>query len=165
MFMLRVAKIVMCAAIAVFSLLVTFGNITDYGSNFEFVKHVMSMDTIFPDNKLMYRAITSEVLWNLGYCGIIAGEALTSFFLVWGCAALVFSLRADARSFNRAKTPVIVGGMIGFVVWYFGFMVIGGEWFAMWQSKSWNGQEAAFRIYMTILVVLIFVTQPDPELA
>jgi predicted small integral membrane protein len=55
--------------------------------------------------------------------------------------------------------------MIGFVVWYFGFMVIGGEWFAMWQSKSWNGQEAAFRIYMTLLVVLIFVTQPDPELA
>lgn len=29
-------------------LLVAFGNMTDYGTNFEFVKHVLSMDTIFP---------------------------------------------------------------------------------------------------------------------
>jgi predicted small integral membrane protein len=34
----------------------------------------------------------------------------------------------------------------------------------MWQSKSWNGQEAAFRFYMTMLAVLIFVIQPDAEL-
>ena len=35
----------------------------------------------------------------------------------------------------------------------------------MWQSSTWNGQEAAFRFYMTILAVLIFVTQPDGELS
>jgi hypothetical protein len=29
----------------------------------------------------------------------------------------------------------------------------------------WNGQEAAFRFYMTILAVLIFVNQPDGELS
>jgi predicted small integral membrane protein len=40
-------------------------------------------------------------------------------------------------------------------------MVIGGEWFSMWQLPTWNGQEAAFRFYMTILAVLIFVNQPD----
>jgi len=46
-----------------------------------------------------------------------------------------------------------------FLVWFLGFMVVAGEWFAMWQSKSWNGQEAAFRFYMPILAVLIFVNQ------
>jgi Predicted small integral membrane protein (DUF2165) len=50
-------------------------------------------------------------------------------------------------------------------VWFFGFMVVGGEWFSMWQSAMWNGQEAAFRFYMTILAVLIFVNQPDGELS
>ena len=40
-------------------------------------------------------------------------------------------------------------------------MVIGGEWFQMWQSPRWNGQEAAFRFYLTILAVLIFVMQKD----
>jgi predicted small integral membrane protein len=40
-------------------------------------------------------------------------------------------------------------------------MVIAGEYFAMWQSKEWNGQEAAFRITTVILTVLIFVSLPD----
>jgi predicted small integral membrane protein len=42
-----------------------------------------------------------------------------------------------------------------------GFMVLGGEWFQMWQSPQWNGQEAAFRFYLTILAVLIFAMQKD----
>jgi predicted small integral membrane protein len=44
-------------------------------------------------------------------------------------------------------------------------MVVGGEWFQMWQSPSWNGQEAAFRFYLTILAVLIFINQKDEDLA
>jgi predicted small integral membrane protein len=45
------------------------------------------------------------------------------------------------------------------------FMVIGGEWFSMWQSKDYNAQEAAFRFYMAVLGVLIFVSLPDGDLA
>ena len=44
-------------------------------------------------------------------------------------------------------------------------MVVGGEWFAMWQSQLWNGQQAAFRFYVTLLAVLVFVNQDDPELS
>ena len=43
-------------------------------------------------------------------------------------------------------------------------MVVAGEWFAMWQSQTWNGQEAAFRFYMAVLGVLIFVSLPDGDL-
>ena len=53
-----------------------------------------------------------------------------------------------------------MAGGLGFLVLFFGFMVIGGEWFQMRQSSQWNGQEAAFRCYLTILV-LIFVMQKD----
>ena len=41
--------------------------------------------------------------------------------------------------------------------------LVGGEWFAMWQSQMWNGQQAAFRFYETLLGVLIYVGQPEPE--
>ena len=41
----------------------------------------------------------------------------------------------------------MIGTTLGFLVWFTGFLVIGGEWFAMWQSATWNGQEAAFRFY------------------
>jgi hypothetical protein len=34
----------------------------------------------------------------------------------------------------------------------------------MWQSQSWNGQEAAFRFYMAVLGVMIFVALPDTDL-
>jgi predicted small integral membrane protein len=34
----------------------------------------------------------------------------------------------------------------------------------MWQSKDWNAQEAAYRFYMAVLGVLIFVSLPDGDL-
>ncbi len=46
---------------------------------------------------------------------------------------------------------------------FLGFTVVGGEYFAMWQSKDWNGQQSAFRIYMTMLAVLVYVSLPEPE--
>ena len=40
----------------------------------------------------------------------------------------------------------------------------GGEWFAMWQSPTWNGQQAAFRFYVAVLGAGIFVALDDPDL-
>jgi predicted small integral membrane protein len=58
----------------------------------------------------------------------------------------------------------VVGADLGFLLWFAGFMVVGGEWLATWQSKVWNGQVSAFRFYITLLAVVIFVNQPDGEL-
>ena len=161
----RIAKVVMVGSLALFAFVVTFDNLIDYDSNFEFVRHVLSMDTTFPGNALQYRRVTSPVLWNAAYWLIIFGEGLTSLTLAAAAVALMRALRSDADRFNRSKRFVLIGAMLGFLVWFFGFMVVGGEWFQMWQSHSWNGQEAAFRFYLTILGVLIFVNQKDEDLA
>jgi predicted small integral membrane protein len=161
----RIAKVVMVGSLALFAFVVTFDNLTDYDSNFEFVRHVLSMDTTFPGNALLYRRVTSPALWNSAYWLIIFGEGLTSLTLAAAAVALMRALRSDADRFNRSKRFVLIGAMLGFLVWFFGFMVVGGEWFQMWQSHSWNGQEAAFRFYLTILGVLIFVNQKDEDLA
>lgn len=50
---IRLAKIVMTAALAAFAFIVTYDNLVDYGSNYAFVKHVLSMDTTFPGNALL----------------------------------------------------------------------------------------------------------------
>ena len=73
--------------------------------------------------------------------------------------------KASARDFNDAKKFAVIAATMGFLIWYFGFMVVGGEWFAMWQSPTWNGQEAAFRFYVAIIGVLIYLNQPDADLA
>lgn len=163
MLIVRLAKVAMTAALAAFAFIVTYDNIVDYGTNYEFVKHVLSMDTTFPGNKLTGRAITDPRLWTLGYVGIIAAEGVVFLLLAVATFAMLMALRAPAASFQRAKTWLVAGATMGFMVWFFGFMVVGGEYFAMWQSKTWNGQEAAFRFYMTILAVLIFVNQRDEE--
>lgn len=160
----RYAKILMVLSLAAFAFLVTFNNITDYGSNFGFVQHVLSMDTTFPENAAMYRAITNPLLWHLGYWVIIGGEGLTFLLLLIGGVALVRARHAEAAIFDDAKKWTVAGATIGFLVWFFGFMVVGSEWFLMWQSDTWNGQDAAFKFYMAILGVLIFVNQADCEI-
>jgi predicted small integral membrane protein len=31
----------------------------------------------------------------------------------------------------------------------------------MWQSRAWNGQESAFRMFATVGIVLLFLAQPE----
>jgi predicted small integral membrane protein len=155
----RIVKVIMVGCLALFALLVTFDNLIDYDTNYTFVRHVLTMDTTFPVNALLYRRIISPALWAVGYALIIAGEGLTGAVLAFAAVVLGRRLRSDAAVFNRAKRFVHLGAGLGFLVWFFGFVVVGGEWFQMWQSAMWNGQEAAFRFYMTILAVLIFLNQ------
>ncbi|ROM63717.1 hypothetical protein BK653_25550 [Pseudomonas brassicacearum] len=158
---IRYAKIAMTLALAAFALLTVFNNITDYSSNFNFVQHVLSMDTTFPDNAARYRAIDQPWMWHGAYWLIILGEAITAALLGYGALKLWQAREAEGVVFARAKGWTIAGLTVGFFVWFFGFMVVGGEWFLMWQSEIWNGQDAAFRFYMAILGVLIFVNQAD----
>jgi predicted small integral membrane protein len=160
----RCVKIALVASLAFFVLVVTFNNLTDYGSNFAFVSHVLSMDTTFPGNALMYRAISAPIAWHAAYWLIILAEALTGALLAAGAIALWRARLADATRFNAAKLLTVLGCGLGFLLWFTGFMAVGGEWFAMWQSSTWNGQEAAFRIYVTLVGVLIFVNQRDPDI-
>ena len=162
MFAIRLVKTTMVASVALFALLTAYNNVADYGSNYEFVRHTLSMDTTFPGNALKGRAITSPAAWTLAYWVIILTEATVGIVLAFAAWRLARSLRQPA-SFNAAKPYVVIGVGLGFLLWFTGFMVVGGEWFLMWQSREWNGQAAAFRFYMTLLAVGIFVSLPDGD--
>jgi predicted small integral membrane protein len=99
----RIAKIVMVASLALFAFVVTFDNITDYDTNFEFVRHVRSMDAIFPGSTLLYRRVISPALWNFAYWLIIIGEGITCLLFGIAAVALLRHLRSDRERFNRAK--------------------------------------------------------------
>ncbi len=122
MLITRYAKIIMSLVLAAFCLLVTFDNITDYGTNYLFVQHVMSMDTTYPGNALMYRSITNPVLWRAAYAAIIVAEGITGILYLAGAIRLFQARNAPAACFNRAKTYVIAVSALAFLVWFFGFM-------------------------------------------
>lgn len=160
----RLSKILLLGAIALWITLVAVGNLTDYGSNLPFVQHVLLMDTIFPDAAIHHRAIHSPWLHHVAYGLIIAVQALAALLCWWGVTRLVRHRRAPAVVFNREKRWGVAGLTLGFLLWQLGFIAIGGEWFGMWMSSDWNGVPSAFRFAALIGVVLIYLVQKDDEL-
>ena len=78
MSVLRLSRVALVAAVALFFTLVAYGNVADYGANWQFVSHVMSMDTTFRDPALMWRAVTDPMLQRAAYATIIGWQAATA---------------------------------------------------------------------------------------
>jgi predicted small integral membrane protein len=158
---LRLSKIIVTALSSVYLLVVVFNNLTDPDSNYQFVRHVLSMDTTFPGNAAMYRAIQAPILHKAFYASIIGWEALSCALIGAGALRLWKARSAPAAEWRKAKGLASLGLTAGLVQWYFAFMTVGGEWFLMWQSKTWNGQDAAFRLFAFMGISLLFLNQPD----
>jgi predicted small integral membrane protein len=164
MLAVRAAKIAFVAAFALHASLVVFGNVTDYGTNLEFVRHVLSMDTIFPNSTIRYRAIADPMLQHAAYLTIIVTEAVVAALCWLGAYRLFHAMRSEGRAFNHAKTVAVAGLTLGILLWQVGFITIAGEWFGMWMSHQWNGVPDASRIVMILYAGLILVVMRDDDL-
>jgi predicted small integral membrane protein len=160
---LRTVKTALAFGVAIFYSLVVFNNITDYGSNYEFVRHVMMMDSTFPGNRGMWRTIHAPLAHTAFYLSIIAWETITMLLCWWGGFRMARALGGTAAAFQQAKRVSIAALTLSLLMWLVAFLAVGGEWFLMWQSKSWNGQDAAFRMFTVVGIVLLLVAQPDRE--
>lgn len=156
-FLFRLAKTVSVAGIGLLALLIVIGNITDYYSNYFFVEHVLKMDTTFPDSHLHYRSIHTPFLFHAGYILIILLEAFMAFCCIKGAWQMFRSLKKDGVVFHASKNWAVAGITTGILIWFVGFEVIGGEWFAMWQSAAWNGLVAAERVLGFLILTLILL--------
>lgn len=167
----RCCKIALVAAAALFHALVVLNNtVFDYGSNLAFVRHVLAMDTLFSGETQTWRAWRSpagvgEVWWghHLAYAGIILWEAVAGALCALGAWRLWRQRRTPAPVFQTAKSTAILGLTLSLLLWFTAFISIGGEWFLMWQSSTWNGQSAAFRMFACLGIVLLFLNQRDDE--
>ena len=154
---LHLTATLLTASVALYIALVAFGNITDFGTNQAFVQHVLAMDTTFKDDDLMWRAITSKGLQNTAYVAIIIWETLAALVLIYGTWLWA------RRDYARARNISTYGLLMLLLLFGAGFIAIGGEWFSMWQSKTWNGLEAATRVIVFTGFVLIVNHLPFRE--
>jgi len=156
----RLALFIAVAGSGLMSFLIAFSNITDYATNFEFVKHVLSMDTIFENSTVKYRSITHDGFHHAAYIFIIAFETAMAYFFITSTIQMYLQLKGDKEKFNSSKKNAYIGICLGLVLWFVGFTVIGGEWFSMWQSADWNGFDPADRIttfFMLTYLALVVV--------
>jgi len=168
---MRACKIALLASVGFFLLLVVFNNLFDYRSNYGFVQHVLSMDTVFSGEAQAWRSFrdpspADNSYWfhHAFYAGIILWEAVACWLVFAGAKKLWTQRAASAELFNGAKRLGAIGLTVSMLQWFVAFISVGGEWFLMWQSKVWNGQDAAFRMFACLGIVLLFLNQKDDEL-
>ena len=151
----RYTKILLSAATACYVLLVCFNNTFDYGANFQFVAHVTSMDDIFSREKNGWRAITGDMMHHAAYLLIIVWEYIIATLMVIGTWSMWKARGADGKTFRSAGRYSAWGYLLAILLWFGVFVVVAGEWFLMWQSKTWNGETTAFSLTIILLLMMI----------
>ena len=82
--------------------------------------------------------------------------------LTWaGAVELLRAVGKPGAAFQNAKTLAIGGLTVSLLMWLVAFLSVGGEWFLMWQSHTWNGQEPAFRMFVVIGVIFLLLVMPE----
>jgi predicted small integral membrane protein len=158
---LPVAAAVLTGTVALYITLVAFGNITDFDTNQQFVRHVLAMDTTFKDDDLMWRAVRSTALQDTAYVAIIVWETLAALILLTATALWARAALRRPHELRRAQRAGTIGLLMVLVLFGAGFIGVGGEWFAMWQSEDWNGLDAATRVVTLAGIVLVVTHLPS----
>ncbi|MGH8332244.1 MAG: DUF2165 family protein, partial [Pseudomonas fluorescens] len=154
--LIRYSKVILMTYISFFGLMVMYSNFTDYPSNYEYVSHILSMDTTRENLNLSYRAITSPMLHHRIYWFIITLEVVYTAFCLLGAYHLYRNINTPAAVFHEAKKFAIVGLLIGLFVYYICLQVIGTEWFNMDESAIWNAKDWARHIVDFMFPLLIY---------
>ena len=101
---LRAAKTSLVLAMAFYFTLVVLNNITDYNSNYRFIHHVLLMDSTFPNNTAMWRAVHSPAIHTMFYIVIIVWESIAMFLCWLGGVRLARNLKTSSATFQQAKS-------------------------------------------------------------
>ena len=148
-------------SVAVYVSIVCFNNIFDYGANFPFVRMVASMNDTFSKEKNGWRSINSTWMHHALFIFIIIWEIIIATLLWRGAIQMFRAIKSPAPNFKIAKRFTAFGLALGVLLWFTVFIAIGGEWFLMWQSKTWNAQTTAFFLTCTFLLFLIHHNHED----
>ena len=160
---IRASKALLLFALAFYYTLLVFNNTNDYNSNLTFVRHVLLMDTTFPGNNGMWRAIHAPAIHVLFFVSILCWEIVTGVLLWWAGFRLIRNLHSSAATFNAVKKLGVMGLTLSLLMWLSAFLTVGNEWFLMWQSKEWSGKEVAEHMFTIVGILLLYLVMPDVE--
>jgi len=156
--LIHISKIILIGILAIYFTIVVIGNITDYATNYQFVEHVLMMDTTFSSPNLMYRAISLPIFHHIFYWIIILTEIIISI-LLWKGEIKLLSKRKKIQ--EKGEMHAMKGVVLSMILWLGYFITIGGEWFAMWQSSTWNGLDSAFRMFVISGIIFLIIIHKD----
>ena len=158
----RISKIILVFFVGLQAWLFVAANIANWSLGVQAVASVMSMQGVSGHSVNIFPILNSPVLHVIGFLFILVGEFLVGAFALAGVLEMWKARKADAAQFNASKRNAILGCATAMIVWFGGFIVVGGAWFHMWQSESGpQAIDAAFIFVATAGLILLFVDRPD----
>src|SRR6201987_5945486 len=121
---LRTIKILLVFGVAIFYTLVVLNNVTDYDSNYQFVRHVLMMDSTFPGNHGMWRALPQSNVHLAFYLSIIAWQIATTVLFWWGLTVLIRTRHSPVATFNAAKRVAVIALTLSSLMWLVAFLTV-----------------------------------------
>ena len=153
--MIRITKIAAALFIGAIGALFFLDNLFNLESAYSVVSFVVS-GAEQPYYKILGPTVSSTPLTYLALFTIMTGELSVGALGILGAFRMIKERKGSAESFNAAKSSAILAGVVGMLVWYGFFIVIGEGYFHMWQTEIGLGSvEGAFR-YGTVCAVLMF---------
>jgi len=159
---LRLVKIVVLLSYGLLIGLDSLDNMLEPAAGFTEVSHVMSMDTT-GDNGFRWRGIENQTLQYIAYGGMIAAQLLAGLLILWGGVRMLRALRGTAAAFEHAKNPGYAGLGLSIAIWLGGFVAIGGFWFMMWLSPTYNALNGSLLEAVLAGLALIIVMQRETD--
>jgi len=159
---IRYLKIILVVFVGLQGLLYVAGNSANWNAGFEIVAFVLSMEGNEVYAAKIFPAVTHPALVTIAFLLILTGEFLVGALSLKGAWDLWRVRKDSADVFNTAKTYAVLGTGMAMLVWFGGFIVIGGALFQMWQTQIGAGAFSnAFVFAATAGLILLFVSKPD----
>ena len=159
---IRYLKIILVILVGLQGLLYVAGNSANWNTGLESVAYVLSMEGHEIYGSHIVPPVTNSALVTIAFLVILAGEFLVGALSLKGAWDLWSARKGSPDAFEAAKTYAVLGTGMAMVVWFGGFVVIGGVLFQMWQTQIGHGSFAdAFVFAASGALVLLFVSTPD----
>lgn len=153
--MIRITKIAAALFIGAIGALFFLDNLFNLESAYSVVSFVVS-GTEQPYYKILGPTVSSTWLTYLALFTIMTGELAVGVLGFFGAVRMIKERKGSSENFSAAKSIAVSAGVLGMLVWYGFFIVIGEGYFHMWQTEVGLGSvEGAFR-YGTVCAVLMF---------
>jgi len=137
-------------------------NIANWDSGLAAIGYVLGQDghEYYPVH--IFPSLTSPVAHVIAFLIILSGEFLVGALSLKGALDLWKMRNASAEAFNASKRYAIMGCSMAMVVWFGGFIVVGGALFQMWQTELGDSSfDGSFVYAVTAGLILLFVDRPD----
>ncbi len=159
--MIRITKIAAAAFIGIFGLLFFLGNLLNLDSAYDFVSFVVA-GAEQPYYKIIGPTVTAVWLTWIALFVIMAVELAVGILGFSGAIRMIQQRGGTSDEFSNSKAHAVLAGILGMLLWYGFFIVIGEGYFQMWQTELGLGAVAgAFRYGSVCAVLMFFISSKD----